>query len=338
MLDELSKGKFPYIRLRRNRKSQFIRDLVQENRLTAKDLVYPVFILDGVNREESIKNMPDQLRLSIDKLMYIAEKCINLNIPAIALFPYIESKKDESASESYNKEGLMAKAIRAVKSRFPELGVFTDIALDPYTIHGQDGIIDDRGYVLNDVTNSILVKQALCYAEAGADFVCPSDMMDGRIGVIRKSLEDNGFVNTGIMAYAVKYASNFYNPFREAVGSATYLGKSDKFNYQMNSANSDEAIHEVKLDIDEGADIVMIKPALTYLDVVYRIKNVFNFPVSVYHVSGEYAMLKLASNGGIIDYEKTLMELMLCFKRSGADIIWSYAAIDVAEILKKLGV
>ncbi len=334
-IHELTSGRFPYTRLRRKRKNQFIRDLIQENRITAKDLIYPIFILDGKNREEPIISMPNQLRVSIDKLMHIAEKCISLGIPAIALFPYIEDNKDESATESYNPQGLIPRAIRALKSQFPELGIFTDIALDPYTIHGQDGIIDSQGYVLNDITNSTLVQQALCHAEAGADFVCPSDMMDGRIGAIRVAFEDNDFVNMGIMAYAAKYASNFYAPFREAVGSVAYLGKSDKFSYQMNSANSDEALHEVKLDIDEGADIVMIKPGLPYLDVVYRVKTTFKVPVGVYQVSGEYAMLKLAANNGLIDYEKALMELMLCFKRAGSDIIWSYAAMDVAEILKK---
>jgi len=330
----MTKQKFPYIRMRRNRYSRFIRDLVQEHTVIAKDLVYPVFIRDGVNIKEPISSMPGQSRLSIDNLLKIAEECMNLNIPAIALFPSMEDKKDNYGSESYNPDGLIQRAIRELKKHFPELGVFTDVALDPYTIHGQDGITDDKGYVLNDVTNEILVKQALSHAQAGADFVSPSDMMDGRIGKIRKALELDGFYNTGIMAYSAKYASKFYGPFRDAVGSSVNLGKSNKFTYQMNPANSDEALHEVSLDLAEGADIVMVKPGLPYLDIVYRVKTEFKKPVAIYHVSGEYAMLKAASQNGWLDYDVTILETMLCCKRAGSDIIWTYAALDIAKLLK----
>ncbi|TXI93347.1 MAG: porphobilinogen synthase [Neisseriales bacterium] len=331
-----SNNSYPSIRLRRNRQSQFIRNLTQENWVSANDLIYPVFILEGETREGPILSMPGQSRISIDLLLRLVEKTAILGIQGIALFPVIEAGKDNLATESYNPDGLIQRAIRAIKSRFPEIGVFSDVALDPYTIHGQDGIIDDKGYVLNDVTNEVLVKQALSHAEAGADFVCPSDMMDGRIGLIRTALEKNGFHNTGIMAYSAKYASKFYGPFRDAVGSGTNLGKADKFSYQMHPANGNEALREVSLDITEGADIVMVKPGMPYLDILYRVKQEFKMPTAVYHVSGEYAMLKAAAEKGWLDYNATLLESMLGFKRAGADIIWTYAAFDVINYLRTL--
>ncbi len=331
----MSNNKYPNIRMRRNRTHQYIRDLVQENTISVKDLIYPIFILEGENRQEPILSMPGQSRVSIDNLLKIANECVNLGIPAVGLFPVIEGEKDFYGSESYNENGLVQRAIKTLKQHFPELGVFTDAALDPYTSHGHDGIIDDNGRILNDVTNEVLMRQALSHAVAGVDFICPSDMMDGRIGKIRKVLEKNGFYDTGIMAYSAKYASKFYGPFREALGSKVGLGKSNKNTYQMNPANSDEAMHEISLDIAEGADIVMIKPGLPYLDIVYRIKSTFKKPVSVYQVSGEYAMLKAASLNGWLNYEDTLMETMLCFKRAGSDMIWTYAALDVARILSQ---
>lgn len=333
---------FPLTRLRRNRSAEFIRDLVQENHVTVKDLIYPVFILDGKNREEPILSMPGQMRVSIDRLMYITEKCVELGIPAIALFPMIETVKEEhSAVDAYDPNGLVPRAIRELKVRFPDLGVFTDVALDAYTHDGHDGISEksikeDELIIKNDVTNAFLVKQALCHAEAGADFVCPSDMMDGRVFCIRQALEDKGFHDTGIMAYSAKYASSFYGPFREATGAASKLGKFGKKTYQMNPANSDEAVHEAGLDLYEGADIVMVKPGLPYLDVLYRVKNEFKKPTAAYHVSGEYAMLKAASDNGWLDYDRAILETMLCFKRAGADMIWTYTALDVALILKTI--
>jgi porphobilinogen synthase len=326
---------FPSSRMRRNRQAPYIRNLTQENFITKYDLIYPVFVLDGHNRREPILSMPGQDRLSIDLLLPLLESAVENGLQGVAIFPFIESGKDDMATESYNPEGLVPRVVKAIKQKFPDLGVFTDIALDPYTIHGQDGIIDDKGYVLNDITNEVLIKQAICHAEAGVDFVCPSDMMDGRIGLIRQALEKYCFVNTGIMAYSAKYASKYYGPFREAVGSAGNLGKADKFSYQMHPANSNEAIREVQLDIDEGADIVMVKPGLPYLDIVSLVKSKFAMPTAVYHVSGEYAMLKAASINGWLDYETTLMETMLCFKRAGADMIWTYSALDVLEILKR---
>lgn len=329
-------GSYPYVRPRRNRQAPYIRNLTQENWVTANDLIHPVFIVDGSGRQEAIASMPGQFRLSIDNLLQIVEKAQLLGMQGIALFPVIEDGKDNLASESHNSEGLLPRAVRAIKSRFPAMGIFTDVALDPYTIHGQDGIIDEHGYVLNDVTNQVLIKQALCHAAAGADFVCPSDMMDGRIGLIRRALEEHGFVNTGIMAYSAKYASKYYGPFRDAVGSGASLGKADKFSYQMHPGNGNEALREVALDIAEGADIVMVKPGLPYLDILYRVKEEFKFPTAVYHVSGEYAMLKAAAANGWLDYETTLLETMLGFKRAGADIIWTYAAFDVVNYLKTL--
>ncbi|RTL11970.1 MAG: porphobilinogen synthase [Neisseriaceae bacterium] len=327
---------YPHTRMRRNRQAPFIRNLTQENWVTANDLIYPVFALDGQKREEEISSMPGQYRVSIDRLLVIAERAVMLGIQGIALFPVIETGKDNLASESYNPDGLVQRAVRALKTEFPGLGVFTDVALDPYTIHGQDGIINEAGYVLNDITNEVLLKQALSHAVAGADFVCPSDMMDGRIGIIRCELEQQGLHNTGIMAYSAKYASKFYGPFRDAVGSGSNLGKSDKFNYQMHPANGNESLREVALDISEGADIVMVKPGMPYLDILYRVKQEFKLPTAVYHVSGEYAMLKAAAEKGWLDYNATLLESMLCFKRAGADIIWTYAAFDVVNLLRTL--
>ncbi|MDQ5921956.1 MAG: porphobilinogen synthase [Pseudomonadota bacterium] len=332
-----SYGNYPYQRLRRNRKSDFIRKLVQEHHLLVTDLVYPVFIVDGKNREESISSLPGQKRFSIDQLLKVANECSRLGIQGLALFPMIEgAKNDKFALESYNPDGLVPRAVNVLKHEFPNLGIFTDIALDAYTPDGHDGVVDEHGYVSNDLTNEILAKQALCHAQAGADFVCPSDMMDGRVLKIRATLDNNNFVNTGIMAYSAKYASTLYGPFRDATGavsrSGSSLGKSGKTTYQMNPANSHEAIHEARLDLYEGADIIMVKPGLPYLDVVYRIKSEFKKPTAVYHVSGEYAMLKQC--GDWLDYDRAVMEVMLCFKRAGADIIWTYAAIEVANLLR----
>lgn len=330
----LGYGSYPNVRLRRNRISGFIRDLVAENYLRVQDLIYPVFILEGKNRVEPILSMPGQSRVSIDKLLELAKDCIDLGICGIAIFPVIETPKTaESVHESYSPDGLVQKAVRQLKATFPDLGIFTDVALDPYTHNGHDGITDDQDYVLNDITNEFLVKQALSHADAGADFVCPSDMMDGRIGAIRAALESKGYHNTGIMAYSIKYASHFYGPFRDAVGAKKGLGKSGKASYQMNPANSNEALHEVALDLSEGADIIMVKPGSMYLDILYRIKHEFKKPTAVYHVSGEYAMLKLAASSGYLDYDGSLLENMLAFKRAGADIIWTYAALEVAKLI-----
>lgn len=327
-------GQYPQTRLRRNRSQGFIRDMVAENHLTTKDLIYPIFVVEGKNRIEPILSMPGQSRVSLDKLLELAAECQNLGIPGIAIFPVIEgSKTPDSINESYNPDGLIQRAITLLKTNFPDLGVFTDVALDPYTHNGHDGITNDNDYVVNDATNQLLVKQALSHAAAGADFVCPSDMMDGRVGQIRLALEEHGYHNTGIMAYSAKYASSFYGPFRDAVGAKKKLGKSGKATYQMNPANSDEAIHEASLDLAEGADIIMVKPGTIYLDILYRIKSEFKKPTAVYHVSGEYAMLKSAANSGYLDYEATLLENMIAFKRAGADIIWTYAALDVARFI-----
>ena len=326
-------GVFPNTRLRRNRKNQFIRNLVQENYLQVSDFIYPLFIVDGKQRVEAINSLPGQNRLSIDELLKVAQQCVENGIGAVALFPMIETAKtDKMATESYNPDGLVPQAIRSLKREFPHLGVFTDVALDAYTHDGQDGISDTSGYIINDLTNEILVKQAICQAQAGADFVCPSDMMDGRILKIREGLDTAGLINTGIMAYSAKYASNLYGPFRDATGSGGRLGKADKKTYQMNPANANEALYEVYLDLQEGADIVMVKPGLPYLDVVYRIKTEFKKPTAVYHVSGEYAMLK--QSGDWLDYAAALIETMICFKRAGADMIWTYAALEIAQLLK----
>jgi porphobilinogen synthase len=326
---------FPQARLRRMRSAPFSRRLMAETQLSVDDLIYPVFILEGSNRRENIQSMPGVERISLDLLLKEAEELLNLNIPAIALFPVIAAdKKTAMAEEAYHPEGLVQRAVRAIKQSFPELGVITDVALDPYTSHGQDGVIDQNGYVLNDLTTEILVKQALSQAEAGADIVAPSDMMDGRIGAIRAALELAQWVNTKILAYSAKYASSFYGPFREAVGSAGALGKADKFNYQMDPRNAEEALHEVALDIQEGADMVMIKPGMPYLDIVRRVKEQFHVPTFVYQVSGEYAMLKAAAQLGWLDEKSTVMESLVSIKRAGADAILTYYAKQAAKWLR----
>lgn len=326
---------FPHARLRRMRSSSFSRRLMAENTLTVDDLIYPVFILEGINQREPISSMPDVSRMSLDVLLGEAEEYVKLGIPAIALFPVISAeKKSLHAEEAYHAQGLIPRAVRELKKAFPELGIITDVALDPYTSHGQDGVIDENGYVLNDVTTEILVKQALAHAEAGADIVAPSDMMDGRIGAIRAALEEAKFVNTKILAYSAKYASSFYGPFRDAVGSATSLGKADKFQYQMDPCNADEALHEVAMDLQEGADIVMIKPGMPYLDIVRQTKEQFRVPTFVYQVSGEYAMLKAAAQQGWLNERAVVMESLTAIKRAGADAILTYFAKQVAMWLK----
>lgn len=328
-------GKFPQVRLRRMRASSFSRRLMSETQLTANDLIYPVFVIEGTNREEAVASMPGVKRQSIDLLLKTAETCITLGIPAIALFPSIQDDlKDETAKESYNPKGLVQRTVAALKQRFPELGVITDIALDPYTSHGQDGLINKAGYVLNDETVAVLAKQAVSHAIAGADIVAPSDMMDGRIGAIRAALDEAGMTQTKILSYAAKYASAFYGPFRDAVSSAKFLGKADKATYQMDPANSDEALREVALDLSEGADMVMVKPGLPYLDIVHRIKTEFGAPTFAYHVSGEYAMLKAAAQNGWIDERACVLELLLSFKRAGADAVLTYYALEAAEWLR----
>jgi porphobilinogen synthase len=328
-------SQFPHARMRRMRKDDFSRRLMAENTLTANDLIYPMFILDGENRREPITSMPGVERVSIDLLLKEADELIELGIPAIALFPVTPSDiKTLQAEEAYNPEGLAQRAVRALKKHCPELGVITDVALDPFTIHGQDGIIDDDGYVLNDITTEVLVKQALSHAQAGADVVAPSDMMDGRIGKIREALEENGYINTRILAYSAKYASNYYGPFRDAVGSASNLKGGNKKNYQMDPANSDEAIREVALDIEEGADMVMVKPGMPYLDIVRRVKDEFGVPTYAYQVSGEYAMHMAAIQNGWLAEEPCVMESLLAFKRAGADGILTYFAKSAARWLK----
>lgn len=323
----------PSIRMRRMRKDEFSRKLMREHSLTAHDLIYPVFILEGVNQEENVVSMPGVRRQSIDKLLYTAEEAVRLDIPMLALFPVVTNNKTETAEEAYNPEGLVPTAVRKLRETFPELGIMTDVALDPYTIHGQDGLIDKEGYVLNDETIEVLIKQALCHADAGAQVVAPSDMMDGRIGAIREALEDAGHIHTRIMAYSAKYASAFYGPFRDAVGSSANLGKADKSTYQMDPANSNEALHEVFLDIEEGADMVMVKPGLPYLDIIRRVKDEFGVPTFAYQVSGEYAMLQAAIQNGWLDGNKVILESLLAFKRAGADGILTYYAIEAAKQL-----
>ena len=326
--------RFPGARLRRLRQAPFSRRLTAETRLSVDDLISPLFILEGEKRAESVASMPGVTRLSIDLLLKEVESLFALGIPAIALFPVIDaSKKTLLAEEAYHPEGLVQQAVREIKRVFPEMGVITDIALDPYTIHGQDGILDEKGYVLNDETTEILVKQALSHAEAGADIVAPSDMMDGRIGAIRHALEEAQFINTRILAYSAKYASSFYGPFRDAVGSMTALGKADKFQYQMDPRNKDEALHEVALDLQEGADIVMIKPGMPYLDIVKQTKEILRVPTFVYQVSGEYAMLKAAAQLGWLEEKAIVMESLIAIKRAGADAILTYFAKQVAEWL-----
>ena len=322
-------------RPRRMRKDEFSRRLMRESTLTTSDLIYPVFVLTGEARIEEVPSMPGVQRQSIDELLKTAEECVALGIPALAIFPVIpEEHKSLTAKEAYNYKGLVPRTVEALKQAFPDLGVITDVALDPYTTHGQDGIIDDDGYVINDETVEILVRQALCHAKAGADVVAPSDMMDGRIGAIREALEEDDYIHTRILAYSAKYASAFYGPFRDAVGSSANLAKGNKYNYQMDPANSDEAIKEVALDIEEGADMVMVKPGMPYLDVVRRVKQEFGVPTYVYQVSGEYAMLKAASQNGWLDERECVMESLLGFKRAGADGILTYFAMDVARWLK----
>ena len=326
---------FPLTRMRRMRKDEFSRRLMRENSLTTADLIYPMFIIEGKNKREQVSSMPGIERVSIDLLIKETRQLLKLGIPAIALFPVVPAKKKSlDAREAYNPDGLVQTAINQLKNKCPDMGIISDVALDPFTTHGQDGIIDASGYVLNDQTIEVLIKQAISHADAGADIVAPSDMMDGRIGAIRHALEYANYVNTRILAYSAKYASGFYGPFRDAVGSAKNLGKSDKNNYQMDPANSDEAIREVALDIQEGADMVMIKPGLPYLDIVYRVKTEFGMPTFVYHVSGEYAMLKAAAKNGWLDEKTVVMESLLACKRAGADAILTYYAKDVAGWLK----
>ena len=328
-------GKYPHKRMRRMRRDDFSRRLMRETRLTQADLIYPVFVLDGNSRSESVSSMPGVLRQTLDKLLLQAEECAKLGIPALAIFPVIDLPlKSPDAAEAYNPDGLVPRVVRALKQNFPELGVITDIALDPYTSHGQDGLIDHHGYVLNDETVAVLAKQALTHAEAGADVVAPSDMMDGRIGAIRSALEAAGRIHTRILAYSAKYASSFYGPFRDAVGSAGNLGKGGKHTYQMDIANSDEALREVALDLEEGADAVMVKPGLPYLDIVRRVKERFGAPTFVYQVSGEYAMLKAAGQNGWIDERTCALEALTCIKRAGADAILTYYALDAARWLR----
>lgn len=336
MADTIKKTGFPYTRPRRMRRDEFSRRLMRESGLSADDLIYPVFVMEGNGQRVAIDSMPGIYRLSADLLLAEANRLLELKLPAIALFPVIDRrKKSDDANEACNPDGLIQKTVRQLKKNFPALGVITDVALDPYTCSGQDGLTDRDGYVVNDETVAVLVKQAVSHAEAGADIVAPSDMMDGRIGAIRKALEANNYTNTKILAYSAKYASGFYGPFRDAVGSAAGLGSGDKYTYQIDPANSDEALNEVELDIDEGADMVMVKPGLPYLDIVYRVKTRFGLPTFVYHVSGEYAMLKAAANNGWLDEHDTVMESLLACKRAGADAILTYYAKQVAEWLQR---
>ncbi len=323
------------MRKRRMRRDDFSRRLMRENQLSADDLIYPIFVLDGKQNRQPVTSMPGVERLSIDFLLEEATQVHQLGIPAIALFPVVESSgKSENAVEAFNPDGLVQRAVRALKQQVPELGVITDVALDPYTSHGQDGLLDSDGYVTNDLTVEVLVKQALSHAEAGADIVAPSDMMDGRIGAIRETLEQNGHINTRILAYSAKYASSFYGPFRDAIGSSGNLAGGNKYSYQMDPANSNEALHEIALDIDEGADMVMIKPGMPYLDIVQRISQEFQFPTYVYQVSGEYAMLKAAGENGWIDEQACVLEALLSMKRAGADAILTYFAKSAASWLR----
>ena len=326
---------YPAARMRRMRRDPFSRALMRENVVTASDLIYPVFILDGENQRQQVASMPGVERVSVDLLLGVAEECVALGIPMLALFPVVDaSLKTYDGVEATNPEGLVPRAVRELKRRFPELGIMTDVALDPYTTHGQDGLPDENGYIVNEKTIEMLTRQALTHAEAGVDVVAPSDMMDGRIGVIRAALEERGFIHTRIMAYSAKYASAFYGPFRDAVGSAANLGKADKNTYQMDPANTDEALREVALDLQEGADMVMVKPGMPYLDVVRRVKDEFKVPTFAYQVSGEYAMLKAAAQNGWLDHDKVMMESMMAFKRAGADGVLTYFALDVARKLK----
>ncbi len=325
---------YPSSRMRRMRRDGFSRRLMAETRLSTDDLIFPVFIVEGENQRQEISSMPDMFRLSIDNLLLEAQELVDLGIPAIALFPSLDdSAKSLDGKEAFNPDGLVQRAVKALKSSQPELGVITDVALDPYTVHGQDGILDDSGYVLNDETVKVLAKQALSHSQAGADIVAPSDMMDGRVGAIRSILEDNNEIYTRILAYSAKYASSYYGPFRDAVGSSGNLGSGNKYSYQMDIANSDEALQEVALDLAEGADIVMVKPGMPYLDIVSRVKQEFNVPTFVYQVSGEYAMHMAAAQNGWLDEDAVAMESLLCIKRAGADAILTYFAKKAARIL-----
>jgi len=327
---------YPAARPRRLRRDAFSRAMVREHHLRPEDLIYPVFVLDGENRVEPVASMPGVARMSLDKLFAQAEQCLELGVPVLALFPVIDAAlKTPDGVEATNPDGLVPRVVRALKSRFPELGVLTDVALDPFTSHGQDGLLDESGYILNDETVNVLCQQALVQADAGVDIVAPSDMMDGRIGAIRQALEAQGHIHTRIMAYSAKYASAFYGPFRDAVGSAANLGKSNKKTYQMDPANTDEALREVALDIAEGADMVMVKPGMPYLDIVRRVKEEFRVPTFAYQVSGEYAMLKAAAQNGWLDHDLVMMESLLAFKRAGADGVLSYFALDAARLLKQ---
>lgn len=328
-------GAYPQRRMRRNRRDAFSRRLVREHTLTVDDLIYPVFVIEGANRTEAVASMPGVERMTLDHLLRCAEQCAELRIPALALFPVVDpSRKSLGAEEAFNPDGLVPTVVAALKQRFPELGVITDIALDPYTSHGQDGLIDDTGYVMNDETIEVLVRQAECHAGAGVDIVAPSDMMDGRVGALRAHLDTKGFDRVRIMAYAAKFASSFYGPFRDAVGSAGNLGKGNKYTYQVDPGNSDEAVWEVGLDLAEGADMVMVKPGMPYLDIVRRVKDTYGAPTFVYQVSGEYAMLKAAGRNGWIDEQSCALESLLGFKRAGADGILTYYAMDAARWLR----
>lgn len=329
-------SQYPKSRMRRMRADQFSRDLLRENQISVSDLIYPVFVKEGNGQREKINSMPGIERLSLDNLIKEAKQIHKLGIPSIAIFPVVPiEKKSDQAEEAFNPNGLAQKAIKALKDTLPDLGVISDVALDPFTSHGQDGLIDDEGYVLNDETVEVLIKQALSHAQAGADIIAPSDMMDGRVGAIRDTLEKNNFRNTRILAYSAKYASSFYGPFRDAVGSASNLGSGNKYTYQMDPANTNEALHEVALDIHEGADMVMVKPGMPYLDIVRRVKDEFKMPTFVYQVSGEYSMLKAAAQNGWLNENDCVMESMLCIKRAGADAILTYFAKDIAQWLAK---
>lgn len=326
---------FPEHRPRRMRRDDWSRRLMQENIVRASDLIYPVFLLEGQGKSEAVASMPGVNRVSLDLLFPVAQECVDLGIPVLALFPVIDATlKTPDGKEAFNPKGLVPTAVRELKARFPNLGIMTDVALDPYTSHGQDGVLDEQGRILNDETTAILVKQAVTQAEAGVDIVAPSDMMDGRIGKIREALEQKQLIHTRIMAYSAKYASAFYGPFRDAVGSAKNLGKADKKTYQMDCANGDEALREVALDISEGADMVMVKPGMPYLDIVRRVREEFNYPTYAYQVSGEYAMLKAAAQNGWLDHDAVMMESLLAFKRAGADGVLTYFALEAARLIK----
>ena len=329
---------FPNHRPRRMRRDDWSRRLMQENAISVNDLIYPIFLLEGKGKSEAVASMPGVNRLSLDLLMPLAQECVDLGIPVLALFPVIDaSLKTPDGKEAFNPNGLIPNAVRELKKHFPNLGIMTDVALDPYTSHGQDGVLDEQGHILNDETTAILVKQAIAQAQAGVDIVAPSDMMDGRIGKIREALEEHHLIHTRIMAYSAKYASAFYGPFRDAVGSAKNLGKADKKTYQMDCANGDEALREVALDISEGADMVMVKPGMPYLDIVRRVREAFDYPTYAYQVSGEYAMLKAAAQNGWLDHDAVMMESLLAFKRAGADGVLTYFALEAARLIKANG-